>query len=372
MEVQLDIRKFSDWEIGNTDKPFLIAGPCSAETEEQTLKSAHELNRLGIQVFRAGIWKPRTRPNSFEGVGSKGLKWLKKVKKETGMLTSTEVANVKHVYESLRAGVDILWIGARTSANPFAMQELADALQGMDIPVFVKNPVNPDADLWLGAIERLQKAGISRIGAIHRGFSSFDHSIYRNPPSWQIPIELKRRIPDLPIICDPSHIGGKRELLQSISQKAMDLNYDGLMIESHPDPDNAWSDAQQQVSAASLQVIIESLVLRQVKPEGISYDTLEDLRFKIDKYDNELLDILQKRMEVAESIGAYKKKSNMTILQPNRWEEVVENSLVKGRKRDLSDRFTSKIFKAIHEESISKQTAIMNGLPKLNGSSKTS
>lgn len=371
MELLQDtIRKFEDWEIVNTEKPFLIAGPCSAETEEQVLASARELKKTGVEVFRAGIWKPRTRPDSFEGVGSIGLKWLQRVKKETGMMVTTEVANVKHVYEALRAGIDILWIGARTTANPFAMQEIADALNGMDIPVFVKNPVNPDVDLWLGAIERLQKAGITRIGAIHRGFSGFDHSIYRNPPSWQIPIELKRRLPDLPMLCDPSHIGGKRELLQSLSQKAMDLNYDGLMIESHPDPDNAWSDAQQQVTAASLQVIIENLVLRQVRPEGVSYDTLEDLRFKIDKYDNELLDILQKRMETAEAIGRYKKQANMTILQPNRWDEVVECSLKKGRKRNLSDRFTSKIFKAIHEESISKQTAIMNGGHSLNGQNK--
>ncbi len=367
MEVKTAIQKFADWEFINTEKPFLIAGPCSAETEEQIMLSAFELKKTGIEVFRAGIWKPRTRPNSFEGVGSIGLKWLQRVKKETGMLVTTEVANVKHVYEALRAGVDILWIGARTTANPFAMQEIADALNGMDIPVFVKNPVNPDVNLWLGAIERLEKAGITRIGAIHRGFSLSEHSIYRNPPSWQIPIELKRRLPDLPLLCDPSHIGGKRELLQSISQKAMDLNYDGLMIESHPDPDNAWSDASQQVSAASLQVIVDNLVLRQVKPEGISYDTLEDLRFKIDKYDNELLDILQKRMETAEAIGQYKKKANMTILQPNRWDKVVDNSLKKGRKRGLSDRFTSKIFKAIHEESISKQTAIMNGEPSVNG-----
>lgn len=367
MEVQTAIKKFADWEFVNTEKPFLIAGPCSAETEEQVMLSAYELKKIGIEVFRAGIWKPRTRPDSFEGVGSIGLKWLQRVKRETGMLVTTEVANVKHVYEALRAGIDILWIGARTTANPFAMQEIADALNGMDIPVFVKNPVNPDVNLWIGAIERLQKAGISRIGAIHRGFSLSEHSIYRNPPSWQIPIELKRKMPDLPLLCDPSHISGKRELLQSISQKAMDLNYDGLMIESHPDPENAWSDAQQQVSAASLQVIVDNLVLRQVNPEGISYDTLEDLRYKIDKYDNELMDILQKRMEAAEAIGQYKKKANMTILQPNRWDKVVENSLKKGQKRGLSDRFTTKIFKAIHEESISKQTAIMNGKTRLNG-----
>jgi len=369
MEVQTIIKKFADWEFVNTEKPFLIAGPCSAETEEQVMLSAYELRNAGVEVFRAGIWKPRTRPDSFEGVGSVGLKWLQRVKRETGMLITTEVANVKHVYEALRAGVDILWIGARTTANPFAIQEIADALSGVDIPVFVKNPVNPDVNLWLGAIERLQKAGITRIGAIHRGFSVSEHSIYRNPPSWQIPIELKRRLPDLPLLCDPSHIGGKKELLQSLSQKAMDLNYDGLMIESHPDPDNAWSDAGQQVTAASLKMIIKSLVLRQVNPEGISYDTLEDLRFRIDKYDNELMDILQKRMETAEAIGRYKKQSNMTILQPDRWGEVIENSLEKGRKRGLSDRFTSKIFKAIHEESINKQTAIMNGESGLNGQS---
>jgi len=361
MEKQLKIKKLSDWGIGCSEKPALIAGPCSAETEEQVMNSALKLKKQGVKIFRAGIWKPRTRPNSFEGVGSIGLEWLKRVKTETGMYTSTEVANVKHVYEALRAGIDILWIGARTSANPFAMQEIADVLKGMDIPVLVKNPVNPDAELWLGAIERLYKAGLTRIGAIHRGFSSYEQSIYRNIPQWQISIELKRRIPDVPIICDPSHIGGKRELLQSISQKAMDLDFEGLMIEAHPDPDNAWSDAKQQITPESLSVMMDSLIFRQVRPEGVSMDTLEDLRYKIDVYDNDLMAIVEKRMEAARAIGQYKKENNMTILQSGRWEDILKKSIENGEKHDLSADFITKLFKAIHQESINKQTAIMNG-----------
>ncbi|NOZ48201.1 MAG: bifunctional 3-deoxy-7-phosphoheptulonate synthase/chorismate mutase type II [Chlorobi bacterium] len=360
IDNNFNTKKLHDWNIGVNGNPLLIAGPCSAETEEQVLTSARELKKIGTNIFRAGIWKPRTRPGSFEGVGNIGLEWLQKVKAETGLLTTVEVANVKHVYESLRAGIDVLWIGARTSANPFAMQEIADALKGVDIPVFVKNPVNPDVELWIGAIERLEKAGLKKIGAIHRGFSSYDHSIYRNPPQWQIPIELKRKLPDIPMICDPSHIGGKRELIQSISQKALDLNYDGLMIESHPDPDKAWSDAKQQVTVETLDIIVESLVLREVKPKGISMETLEDLRFKIDKFDNDIMDIIQKRMKVAELIGRYKKQNKMTILQPVRWEEIIDKNLLKGLKRNLSERFVTKLFKAIHEESIAKQTTIMN------------
>jgi len=337
-----------------------MSGPCSAETEEQVMTTANALKKNGVNIYRAGIWKPRTRPGSFEGIGSEGLPWLQRVQKETGMLVATEVANVKHVYEALRAGVDILWIGARSSANPFAIQEIADALKGMDIPVFVKNPINPDADLWMGAIERLYDAGIKRIGAIHRGFSSYDKSIYRNNPLWQIPIDLKRKIPNIPIICDPSHIGGKRELLQSISQKAMDLNFEGLMIESHCDPDNAWSDAKQQITPQSLDVLLESLIIRTVQPEGISLNTLEDLRYRIDKIDNELMDLVQQRMGLSEDIGHYKKNNNMTILQQTRWEEILDKNIKKGEKRDLSPAFILKMFKAIHQESINKQTSIMN------------
>ncbi len=350
----------SKLDLNKIDRPLVIAGPCSAETEEQVLNSARLLQKEGINIFRAGIWKPRTRPNCFEGVGSEGLEWMKMVQKETGMQTATEVANVNHVFEALKYNIDILWIGARTSANPFAMQEIADALKGVDIPVLVKNPVNPDVELWMGALERLEKAGIKQLGAIHRGFSSYEHSIYRNIPQWQIPIELKRRMPDMPIICDPSHICGNRELLQSVSQKAMDLNFDGLMIETHPTPDKAWSDAKQQITPTRLTELLSSLELRIEHPDGISLDTLDDLRFKIDQYDNELVDILQKRMEAANTIGQYKKANNMTILQSGRWESILDKHLAQSTHTRLSERFINKLFKAIHEESIAHQTEIMN------------
>lgn len=357
----MDIKPINDWDIGYENKPLIIAGPCSAETEEQVLTTAHELSDIGIKIFRAGIWKPRTRPDAFEGVGSKGFPWLAKVKKETGMLISTEVANVKHVYEALRANVDILWIGARTSANPFAMQEIADVLKGMDLPVLIKNPVNPDIGLWQGAVERLYKVGLTRIGAIHRGVSSYEPSIYRNIPQWQMPIELKRRIPGISIITDPSHIGGNRELLHSISQKAMDLNFDGLMIETHIDPDNAWSDAKQQITPQVLKKLLSELVLREVHPDGISYNTLDDLRFKIDDFDKQLLEVIKKRMEIVKTIGEYKKSNNMTILQPERWDEVLKKSSELSKNAALSDVMVNKIFMAIHQESINKQTIIMNG-----------
>jgi len=360
MEKQLNLLPINQWNLTDTNKPIIISGPCSAETEEPVMTTARSLSKNGITVFRAGIWKPRTRPGSFEGVGSFGLPWLKRVKKETGMYIAIEVANAMHVKEALEAGIDILWIGARTSANPFAMQEIADALIGADVPVLVKNPVNPDADLWVGAIERINKAGITRIGAIHRGFSSYDRSIYRNVPHWQIPIELRSQLPQIPIFCDPSHIAGRRELLQSISQKAMDLDFDGLMIETHCDPDNAWSDAKQQITPESLDIMLESLVIRKMNPEGVSLNTLEDLRFRIDKLDNELMDLVQRRMGLATDIGLYKKQNNMTILQQSRWEDILETNIKKGQKRDLSSGFIMKIFKAIHQESINKQTQVMN------------
>ena len=352
---------FDGWGLQDDKRPLVIAGPCSAESEEQVLDTARQLKEQGITVFRAGIWKPRTRPNAFEGVGSIGLEWLKLVQKEVGLMVSTEVANVKHVYEALRTGVDIIWIGARTSANPFAMQDIADALKGVDIPVFVKNPVNPDVDLWMGAIERLQGAGITKVGAIHRGFSTFDKTRYRNAPQWQLPIELRRKMPGLPMICDPSHIAGRRDILQEISQKAMDLNYDGLIIETHRDPDKAWSDASQQITPTVLRELLDGLVLRHRELEAdISLETLEDLRLEIDKFDNKLLSIIDDRMKVVEKIGEYKKANNLTVLQPDRWNEILDKTLKKGEDKDLSDEFLTKLFKAIHQESINKQTILMN------------
>lgn len=362
METNIKLKNFSEWNLINDSRPVIISGPCSAETKEQTLQTAVNLKQKGIHIFRAGIWKPRTRPNSFEGVGSIGLEWLKSVKKETGMLLATEVANVKHVYESLKAGIDILWIGARTTANPFAIQEIAEALKGMHIPVLVKNPVNPDIELWIGAIERMNKAGLTKIGAIHRGFSTYEKSIYRNIPQWQIPIELKTRIPGVPLFCDPSHISGNRDLLINISQKALDLNFDGLMIETHPNPDKAWSDSKQQITPDSLKKLINNLVIRREIPEGISLDTIEDIRYKIDQCDDELIEILEKRMNLVQSIGLYKKQNKMTILQSGRWETVLNKSIEKGEKKNLNKKFISNIFKSIHQESINKQTKIMNEL----------
>ena len=352
----------AEWGIlKNTKRPVVIAGPCSAETADQVLETARGLKAIGIEVFRAGIWKPRTRPNSFEGVGSEGLEWLKLVKSEVGMLTATEVANVKHVYEALRAGVDILWIGARTSANPFAMQEVADALKGVDIPVFVKNPVNPDVELWVGAVERVLGAGLKKVGVIHRGFSSFEKTRFRNVPQWQLPIEFRRRMPGIPMICDPSHISGCTELLQEVSQKALDLNFDGLIIESHRNPSEAWSDAKQQVTPAELDKLLKSLVLRDVEVSQSLKETLDDLRLKIDKYDDDLLKTLDARMKIAEQIGQYKKEHNITILQPTRWDEIISKIVAKGAEHNLSAEFLSTVFKAIHQESINKQNRIMNG-----------
>lgn len=357
-----EIKELKDWGLGISDeRPLVISGPCSAETEEQVLATAKELKSQGVNIFRAGIWKPRTRPNSFEGVGIKGLPWLKKVKEETGMLISTEVANVKHVLEAIKFGVDIIWIGARTTANPFAVQEIADALEGCDIPVFIKNPVNPDIELWIGAIERIAQAGISRIGAIHRGFSAYENTMYRNTPQWQIPIELRQRIKNLPILCDPSHISGRKDLIHDISQKAMDLNYDGLIIESHINPSEAWSDANQQLTPIELKSMLEKLVLRNVSEENFEDKIiLDELRQGIDHLDNKLFEILEQRMDKAEKIGQYKKDHNLTILQPGRWNEVLEKAIEKGIDKNLSQEFITKIFKAIHQESINKQTAIMN------------
>ncbi|MBN1117591.1 MAG: bifunctional 3-deoxy-7-phosphoheptulonate synthase/chorismate mutase type II [Bacteroidales bacterium] len=358
--MKLELEKFTFPGVGE-ERPLVMAGPCSAETEEQVMETARQLKENGINIFRAGIWKPRTRPNTFEGVGKEGLPWLKKVHNELGMLTATEVANANHVFEALKYGVDILWIGARTTANPFAVQEIADALEGVDIPVLIKNPVNPDVELWIGAFERLNQAGIKKLAAIHRGFSTYGKTFYRNDPQWQIPIELKRRIPDLPMITDPSHICGNRELLFEISQEAMDLNFDGLIIESHICPDKAISDAGQQITPKALKELLDKLVLRKPNIENtLIMNSLEDLRQEIDKYDDKLLDILASRMMVAEKIGLYKKEHNLTILQSGRWDELLQERTRKAMKKGLSEEFIIKVLRAIHQESINRQTKIMN------------
>ncbi len=341
-------------------RPIIISGPCSAETEEQTLNTAKQLSDMGVKIFRAGIWKPRTRPGAFEGVGSIGLPWLKRVKEETGMFIGVEVANAHHVYEAIKYGVDIMWIGARTSANPFAVQEVADALKGIDIPVLVKNPVNPDLELWIGAFERLNNAGITQLAAIHRGFSTYDKSEFRNHPQWQIPIELRRRFPEIPIITDPSHIGGKRSLIAEISQEAMDLSFDGLIIETHCNPDKAWSDASQQITPETLKAMLDNLVLRRPKIGDTPRNTLDELRKQIDKLDNQLLDILKERMKISEAIGRYKYENNITILQARRYDEIMNDRKVKAESRNLNPDFVTEIFESIHEESISRQSAIMN------------
>ncbi len=363
MLVELDLMPISDRsEI--IQRPIIIAGPCSAETEEQVLTAARELAGMGIKIFRAGIWKPRTRPNAFEGVGSAGLPWLRRVKEETGMLTTTEVANVKHVYDALKYGIDIIWIGARTTANPFAVQEIADTLRGTDIPVMVKNPVNPDVELWIGAIERIYGAGLKRIMAIHRGFSVFAKSEFRNHPHWQIPIELKRRIPNLPLITDPSHICGSRERLYEVSQEAMDLNFDGIIIESHPDPDKAWSDPKQQIKPADLKVLLDRIILRKSELDNGLAMTMSELRDEIDKLDDQIIDIFDKRMQVANRIGEYKKAHNVAILQSKRWDSILNKRLDMGLKKGLSNEFITRVFRAIHQESINHQARIMNIEPE--------
>lgn len=343
----------------DTQKPLLIAGPCSAETEEQVIQTATELAANGVKIFRAGIWKPRTKPGGFEGVGVEGLQWLKKVKELTGMYTSTEVATKQHVEAALEAGVDLLWIGARTSANPFAMQEIADALQeaGADVPVLIKNPVNPDLELWIGAMQRIYNAGIKRIGAIHRGFSAYGKHLYRNLPQWHIPIELRRRMPNLPIICDPSHIGGKRELVAPISQQALDMGFDGLIIESHCDPDCAWSDKSQQVTPDVLNFIVNTLVLRD---ESHTTESLTLLRQQIDTLDNELLEVLNKRMRVSREIGQYKKEHRMPVLQAGRYDDIIQSRVKLAMEMGMSSDFMKSVLAAIHEESVRQQIEILN------------
>jgi chorismate mutase len=344
------------------DHPLVIAGPCSAETEEQVLKIAHELKDSDVNYYRAGIWKPRTRPGNFEGVGALGLGWLKKVKEETGMKTCTEVANAAHCKLALENDVDLLWIGARSTVSPFIMQEIADALQGTDKIVLVKNPVNPDLALWLGGIERLYTAGIKNLGAIHRGFSTYEKTKYRNIPEWQLAIEFQNKFPDLPLICDPSHITGNREMIFDVSQTALDLNFDGLMIETHFDPDNAWSDAAQQVTPASLIQIMKDLKIRKESDDTDKYQaSLDNLRAQINVIDNQLVDSLGKRMKVADQIGELKKGKNVAVLQSKRWNEILGNMILEGEKVGLSEEFVLKMFKAIHQESINHQEKVING-----------
>lgn len=338
-------------------RPFVIAGPCSAETEEQVMTTARQLAAKGCHMFRAGIWKPRTKPGGFEGNGEAALPWMQRVKEETGMLTATEVATPEHVELCLKYGIDILWVGARTTANPFAMQALADSLRGADVPVLVKNPVNPDLELWIGAMERINQAGIKRLGAIHRGFSSYEKKIYRNPPMWQIPIELHRRIPKLPIFHDPSHTGGRRDLIAPLCQQAMDLGMDGLIVESHCAPDDAWSDAKQQVTPDVLDYILSRLVIRD-KVEAT--DSLSDLRRQIDEIDNELIDLLAKRMKISRAIGEYKKEKGMTIVQPRRYTQILDKRGAQGSLQGIDPECIKNIFEHIHEESVRQQMEIIN------------
>ncbi len=333
--------------------PIIIAGPCSAETEQQTLDTARTLHAAGVKVFRAGLWKPRTVPGSFEGVGSSGLQWLQQVKRETGMLVATEVATVEHVRDALAAGIDILWVGARTSANPFAMQAIADALQGHDeVTVLVKNPVNPDLELWIGALQRIMGAGITRLAAVHRGFSSAGAHIYRNDPQWHIPFELRRHAPGMTILCDPSHIGGKREFVEPLSQLALDAGFDGLMIECHCNPDQALSDSAQQITPDELHGILNRLVIRSGAPID---DELSMLRQQIDDCDHELLAVLARRMSVSREIGSFKKAHNLRVVQPARYQDVMKARLEEGRQLGLDEDFIQRLMQAIHEESVRQQ-----------------
>ena len=359
MENKKELRTWlDDFQLNH---PLVIAGPCSAETEDQVLKIAHELKNSDVSIYRAGIWKPRTRPGGFEGVGEIGLKWLQKAKAETGLLMATEVATAAHVKLALEHDIDVLWIGARTTVNPFAVQEIADALQGTDKIVLLKNPVNPDLSLWIGGLERLYNANIKKLGVIHRGFSTYEKTKYRNNPEWQIAIDLQNRFPDLPLICDPSLITGKRDMIQEVSQQALDLNYDGLIIETHIDPDNAWSDAAQQVTPATLKQMFINLRVRKISDDESEYNQkMAKLRMQIDEFDGKLLEILGNRMKVADKIGLLKKEKNVAILQNQRWNEILGKMILEGEEKGLSNEFVMHLFKAIHQESITHQEKVIN------------
>jgi chorismate mutase len=356
----MQVLDLSSWGI-ESSKPIIMAGPCSAETEEQLMETSKALKEMNISIIRAGIWKPRTRPNNFEGIGADALKWVQNVKKELNVKFAIEVATPGHVFEALKHGIDMIWIGARSTANPFTVQEIANALRGMDIPVFVKNPVNPDLSLWLGAIERIANAGITKIGAIHRGFSSFQTSKYRNVPLWQIPLELKSKFPKLPLICDPSHISGVRDHIYEVAQRALDLDYDGLIIESHRDPEHAWSDAAQQLSPEQLGELLTKLKIRKSTSENQEFiNQLEDLRDQIDNIDREIFEAVAARMRIVDKIGYFKKASNVTVFQVNRWKEISENRKQWAKALNLNVEFMDEFFKLIHDASIRRQTAIIN------------
>tara|TARA_R100001369_G_scaffold89567_1_gene127355 strand:+ start:2594 stop:3676 length:1083 start_codon:yes stop_codon:yes gene_type:complete len=355
-------KKLRSWlDAFGLDHPLVIAGPCSAETEDQVLKIAHQLKNTDTTVLRAGIWKPRTRPGNFEGVGDLGLKWLQKAKEETGLLTTTEVANANHVDLALKHDIDILWVGARTTVSPFIVQELADALKGTDKTILIKNPINPDLALWLGAVERFYEAGLENLGVIHRGFSTYEKTRYRNNPEWQIPIDLQNRFPDLPLILDPSHIAGRRDIIFDLCQTALDLNFDGLMVETHYDPDNAWSDAKQQITPQKLDQMTVDLRIRKEEGDEIEFrNKLATMRAQIDVIDHKLLEILGNRMKISDQIGSLKKKNNVAILQTKRWNEILDKMILQGGDQKLSEEFILKMFKAVHQESINHQKNVFN------------
>ena len=361
MQTETKTMKETVMEIWNK-RPLIISGPCSAETEEQVIETATSLAKTGkVDALRAGIWKPRTKPGMFEGIGVKGLPWLAHAKKISGLPVAVEVATAKHVENALQFDVDILWIGARTTVNPFSVQEVCDALRGVDIPVLIKNPINPDLELWCGGIERLQKVGVKNIGMIHRGFSNYGNTEYRNAPMWHLPIEMKRRFPDMLLICDPSHICGNRTGLQSIAQKSIDLDFGGLMIETHLHPDDAWSDAKQQITPEILSEMLGNLIWRIENTDEKEFVTaLATLRERINQVDDELLALIGQRMKIADKIGEYKRENNITILQTNRWNEILEKAFAKGNRLGLSKDFITKYFDAVHLESISHQNKIMN------------
>ncbi|MCH2023682.1 MAG: bifunctional 3-deoxy-7-phosphoheptulonate synthase/chorismate mutase type II [Saprospiraceae bacterium] len=360
----MDIQNIKDWGLNikvSENKPLIISGPCSAETKEQVLQTCKKITASGVHILRGGIWKPRTRPGSFEGLGIIALPWLIEASKQTGLPVCCEVANAYHIEEAIKHGVHILWIGARTTVNPFAVQEIAEAIKGIDIPVMIKNPVNPDLELWLGAFERLSKVGIKKFAAIHRGFSVYNSTKYRNEPQWEIPIELHRRLPNLEIICDPSHIAGKRSLLYEVAQHAMNLNFDGLMIESHINPDDAWSDALQQVTPKGLKELLSQLIVRQTDTDNLNYQNkINHFRNLIDQIDSQVLDMMDQRMNIVRKIGAYKKESNIAILQIERWRYVRDTCLAKSNKLEISQKFVEEFINTIHNESILQQTAVMH------------
>ncbi|PWL30586.1 MAG: 3-deoxy-7-phosphoheptulonate synthase [Fluviicola sp. XM-24bin1] len=348
-------------KINQSNRSFVVAGPCSAESREQVISICTDIAKNdNVQLLRAGIWKPRTRPDSFEGLGEEALPWLVEAGKLTGLQTTTEVANKAHVEAALKAGIDVLWIGARTTVNPFAVQEIADALKGTDTPVMIKNPINPDLALWLGAFERFEKVGITDLTAIHRGFSVYKHDKYRNVPSWEIPIALKENRPDIPIICDPSHITGRRDLLLEVSQKALDLSFHGLMIETHPDPDNAWSDAAQQVTAEGLKNILDQLVVRAPEFGSDVAEQINELREKVAILDDRMLELLSARMQLSEEVGLLKRENNITILQQKHWAKIISMRLDQADELHLTKQFVRQVMDAIHQESIRHQTKIMN------------